>query len=39
MILESDCHSVLTKLKENTRDCSSIWQLIEEAGEVGGPVE
>ena len=34
MILESDCHSVVTKLKENTRDRSAIWQLIE-AREVG----
>ncbi|XP_066347579.1 uncharacterized protein [Miscanthus floridulus] len=36
MIMESDCHSVVTKLKENTRDRSSIWQLVEEAREVGG---
>jgi hypothetical protein len=36
MILESDCHSVVTKLNESTRDRSSIWQLIEEAREVGG---
>ena len=36
MIMESDCHSVVTKLKENTRDRSSIWQLIEGACKVWG---
>jgi ribonuclease HI len=36
MVLESDCHSVVTKLNESTRDRSLIWQLIEEAREVGG---
>jgi ribonuclease HI len=36
MILESDCHSVVAKLPANVRDRSSIWQIIEEAQEVGG---
>ena len=36
MILESDCHSMVAKLRANVRDRSSIWQIIEEAQEVGG---
>ena len=36
MILESDCCSVVGKLRVNVRDRSSIWQIIEESQEVGG---
>jgi hypothetical protein len=36
MILESDCHSVVTKLCSKGWDRSSIWPIIEETQEVGG---
>ena len=36
MILELDCHSVVTKLCSKGQGRSSIWPIIEEAREVGG---
>lgn len=36
MILESDCQSVVTQLQAKIHDCSVLWQVIEEARDVGG---
>ena len=39
MILESDCSSVVAKLRSKARDRSTIWQFIEETHEVGDQLE
>ena len=36
MILESDCQSVVSKLRATGCDRSQLWQIIEETREVGG---
>jgi hypothetical protein len=35
MLLESDCQSVVTKIQTVGRDCSQIWQVLDEVREVG----